>query len=112
MRNPKFIGLFAILIMVGISNYFSAYINVYTEGIGKQYHFESESGDFECNVIPSKSRDVDLMIRQYENHLQQAGTQKETLYRTFKPNPLKIWNWYRYLNNPLYQYEYKRSRQR
>lgn len=112
MSNRKLLGVFLILVIIAVSNYYSAYINIFTEGIGKEYHFETESGEFQFTAMPSKGRDTKMMMRQYENHLKKEGTEKETIKRTFKGNPLEFWNWYKYSTSELYQYEYKRKRKK
>jgi hypothetical protein len=109
MSKRKLFGLIAILLILGISNIYSGYINIFTEGIGKRYHFQTESGDFEFTAIPSKGRDTKMMMRQYENHIKEKGTETEEIYRTFRGNPLKFWNWYTYSTNELYQFDYKKS---
>ena len=104
MDKYKILILTTIIFLIGMSNFYSGYINFYTEGLFKSYHFQSESGDFQFTAIPSKGRDTKMMIRQYENHLKKEGTEREEIYRTFRANPLIFWNWYKYVTSELYQY--------
>lgn len=110
MNKVKFVGLITFLGIIIIANFYSGQINYYLEGlmIGKTYHFETESGDFQFTAMPSKGRDTKMMRRQYENHLKKEGTQREEICRTFRGNPFKFWNWYKYATMELYQYKYKK----
>ncbi len=87
---------FLIIFLIGViaaSNYYSTYINIFTDGLFKTYYYESESGNFQFTAMPSKGRGIDTMKRQYQKFLQENDDLKEEkIYRTFKINVFKFWN--------------------
>jgi hypothetical protein len=97
-----------VVLTIVISNLFSGYINIFTEGLFKWYTFQTENGEFAFSAMPSKGRDTEVMERQFssfkENNPKYSGL---IIYRTFRRNPLKFWNWYDYISNPLYRYPFK-----
>ncbi len=90
-----------------LSNAFSGYINVFSDGLFNTYLYQTENAEFEFTAIPSKGRDIGMMERQFSNFKKNSPEYKGLkLFRTFKREPLKFWNWYLYLTNGMYQYEY------
>jgi len=75
--------------------------------IGKPYHFQTQTGNFEFTAVPSKGRDVEMMERRILQYEAENNIQI-TVYRTFKKNYLKFWRWGEYRSSPLYRYEYIR----
>ncbi|MEM1320173.1 MAG: hypothetical protein AAGG75_07950 [Bacteroidota bacterium] len=112
MKKRKIIWLAVLLSFLGISNYCGPLINFLIEGVGQQYHFQSESGDFHFVLYPIKGRDLGMMKRQYESYVKNEGKEREEIYRTFRMNPLKFWNWYQYATDDLYRYKYKKYKSR
>ena len=100
--------LILISAMVILSNIFSVYVNAFTDGMMKSYLFQTEKAEFEFWTMPSKGRDIEMMeghFASFKDAHQEHSNLK--LYRTFKRNPLKFWNWYTYLTNERYDYEYQ-----
>ena len=94
--------------IVILSNIFSVYINAFTEGIMKSYLFQTEKAEFEFRAMPSKGRDAEILEGHFASFKEAHPEYSDLkLYRTFKRNPLKFWNWYDYLTNEQYDYEYK-----
>src|SRR6187551_2168991 len=108
MKKRSIVVFISVVLLITISNIISPFINAFTEGIFPSYTFQTESEEFEFWAIPSKGRDIKMMERQFssfkENNTEYS---KLTIYRTFKRNPLKFWNWFNYLSNELYDYPYK-----
>ena len=95
----------AILIL---SNIYSGYINVFTEGLFKSYLFQTEKAEFEFWTMPTKGRDIEMMELQFEDFKEKNPEHSDLeLHRTFSRNPLKFWNWFDYLTNDRYQYKYQ-----
>jgi len=88
-----------------LSNVFSGFINIFTEGLFSTYLFQTENAEFEFTTMPAKGRDTGMMERQFshfkDNHPEYNNL---NLFRTFERNPMKFWNWYLYLTNDMYQY--------
>lgn len=91
-----------------LSNFFSGYINTFTEGITKSYFFQTEKAEFEYWTMPSKGRSIEMMEDSF-TAFKKAYPEYSDLkvYRTFNINPFKFWNWYHYLVNKHYDYEYR-----
>ena len=101
-----------ILIIFGgiilISNFMSSYINLFTEGIITTDLYQSEKAEFEFMTVPAKGRDISMMESHFTNFKESSPEYKDLkLYRTFKKKPFEFWNWYAYLTDPKYQYEYQ-----
>ena len=63
---------------------------------------------FVFNAVPAKGRGTDMMERHFQKFLNNNPETADTvLYRTFKRNPLKFWNWRYYLTSDLYKYPMK-----
>lgn len=108
--KKNILKLSIILLLIAISNYYSAYITIFVDGLMLRYEFESKSGDFKYIAIPAKGQDVELMERHYDMYLKKnLDKKREKIYRTFRANPLKFWKWYFYLNSDLYNYPYKKT---
>ena len=97
-----------IIALIAVSNYYSGYIRLYVDGLNPLYKFENESGDFRFTAIPAKGLNVKVMENSYNMYLKENPDKKnEKIYRTFRSNTLKFWNWYYYSVSDLYKYEYK-----
>ncbi|WPR77916.1 hypothetical protein [Algoriphagus sp. NG3] len=91
-----------------LSNFMSGYINLFTEGIITTDLYQSDKAEFEFMTAPAKSRDIKMMESEFNNFKQSNPEYKDLkLYRTFKKKPFEFWNWYAYLTDPKYQYEYQ-----
>ncbi len=78
---------------------------VFREGV---YTFHSEDYSFAFKVITFKGRDFELMMKGFERSEAKANGIK--LCRDFMLNPLKFWNWYFYLTDPLCKIPYCKPR--
>ena len=93
--------------IVVLSNMFSGYINLLTEGIFRSYNYQTENAEFVFTILPAKGRDIKMMERQFSHFKETHPKHKELkLFRTFKRNYMKFWNWHTYMTNEMYQYEY------
>lgn len=108
MKKLKIVALIAIAGIIVISNIYPTYFVLRIDGIFPHYNFQSENGDFKFTAIPAKGRDIDMMNRKYDRYVNKHGIKKGELYRTFRVNPFKFWNWYHYATNEYYQYKFKR----
>ncbi len=100
-----------LLVIIGIlvlSNFLSGYINIFTEGLFRNYLYQTENAEFEFTTMPAKGRDIEMMERQFSDFKNSNPEFEELeLHRTFKRNPSKFWNWYTYLTSPVYHYGYQ-----
>ena len=103
LKTP--IILFAILLL---SNIFSGYINFFSEGLFETYLYQTENAEFEFTTMPAKGRCIEMMKRQF-SHFKETHPEYQDLklFRTFKRNPLKFWNYYSYLTSEMFQYDYQ-----
>ena len=108
-RKRNFLKSIIILAIIGISNYYSNVIRLYTEGLNTTYYFETKSGDFQYLTRPGKGNGLDALELKYQTYVKKKGIKKEKLYRTFRMNLFKFWNWYYYTQSDLYKYEYKKK---
>jgi len=109
--NRKQLKISIILIsFLAISNIFSGYINIFTEGLFRTYLYQTENAEFEFTTMPAKRRDTGMMERQFSNFKENNPKYEDLkLFRTFERNPLKFWNWYLYLTDEIYHYEYHKK---
>ena len=83
-------------------------IRILIEPIINSYPYETQNTEFAFTVIPEKGRDTEMMERQFQKFLKENPQSKDTIiYRTFKRNPLKFWNWSFYMTSDLYKYQVK-----
>jgi len=110
--NRKQLKISIILIsFLAISNIFSGYINIFTEGLFRTYLYQTENAEFEFTTMPAKGRDTGMMERQFSNFKENNPKYEDLkLFRTFERNPLKFWNWYLYLTDEIYHYEYHQKK--
>ena len=107
MKTKNLKILITIIGLLIIGNLLSGYINLFTEGF-KNYHYQTKDAEFDFTLIPSKGRDIEMMKRNFTYFKEQHPEYNYLkLYRTFKRNPLKFWNWYSYISDDIYQFEYK-----
>ena len=75
--------------------------------IGERFLFTTGNQEFVGECMPSKGRTVELMEAGFRYEKKHNPEFKNlVLYRTFKKEFWKFWNWRRYLTNPLYKYPY------
>jgi len=110
MKKKRIRILILVITILTLSNLFSGYINILTEGLFKTYLYQTSNAEFEFTTMPSKGRDIGMMERQFsdfkETHPEYSNLK---LFRTFKRNPLKFWNWYSHLTDKMYNYEYHKK---
>jgi len=105
-KTDRKILIGAILFIV-ISNLLSPAINLFAEGMFQSYHYQSVNAEFEFVAIPAKGRDTKVMEAQFADFLSYHSTiEDKQLYRTFRKDFWKFWNWYAYLFRNVYQYPY------
>jgi len=108
MTKRRIITLTISLVIIVTSNIYSGYINVFTEGLFKSYLYQTGNAEFEFWAVPSKGRDEKMMQLKFNDFKNQnIEFSNLRIYRTFKRNPLKFWNWYDYLTNERYNYPFK-----
>ncbi|UZD22768.1 hypothetical protein PBT90_04965 [Algoriphagus halophytocola] len=94
--------------LILVSNILSGFINLFTKGIIATYHYQSENAEFKFTVIPAKGRGVDMMEGHFTSFKASNPDYKDLkLYRTFNKNLIEFWNWYAFLTDAKYQYEYR-----
>ena len=103
-RGVKRLWLLIIGLIV-MSNAVSYMINKVS--IGNQYYYESESGNFQYVVIPSKGRDIRMMERRYEDGMNKGTFDREPIYRIIRIKPLNFWEWHELLNFNSDEFGYK-----
>ncbi len=110
MSKKGLLLVFSVLGVLILSNIYSGYVNVFTEGIGKSYLYQTEFAEFQFTEVPSKGRDIQMMEAQFsrfkENNPHHAHLE---LYRTFKMNPLKFWIWFSYCTDDRYDFKFKKK---
>ena len=105
MNKTKIVLLFAAVVIL-LSNLFP--VRLLIEPIIRPYEFETSNSEFVFTTVPAKERDTDLMERHFQDYLKNNPQTTDTvIYRTFKRNPLKFWNWRFYLTSDLYKYPVK-----
>lgn len=110
MTKKRLIILTIFSAIVILSNIYSGYINVFTEGLFKSYLFQTGNAEFEFGTMPSKGRNIKMMERQFSSFKEKNPEYSDLqLFRAFKRNPLKFWNWYSYLTNEQYSYDYQKK---
>jgi len=110
MGKKRRILLTVFSVILILSNSYSGYINVFTEGLTKSYLFQTEKAEFEFWTMPSKGRDIEMMEKQFSSFKENNPAYSNlNLNRTFRRNPLKFWNWYNYLTNEQYDYEFQKE---
>ena len=110
MKNKKIRISIILITFLSLSNVFSGFINIFSEGLFTTYLYQTENAEFEFNTMPSKGRDIGMMERQFSHFKKKNGEYQDLkLFRTFKRNPVKFWNWYSYLTSETYQYEYHKK---
>lgn len=102
------LALKVLIVAIVVGNLLSPFINLFVNGLFQTYHFETRNGEYQFETIPSNGRDLEMMKAQSEIFFKEnPQVEDKTIYRTFKCNPLQFWNWYRYVFNEHYRYEYK-----
>lgn len=110
MKRKKLKIIVFIIGFIALSNYLSPYINVFTEGLYTSYLYQTKNAEFEFTTVPSKGRDIEMMERQFSDFKEKNPEYRDLeLNRTFKRNPLKFWNWYWYLTQDMFKYNYQNA---
>ena len=107
MTKKPFFLIFSIIGILLLSNIFSGHINAWSDGIGTSYLYQTQNAEFQFTTMPSKGRTIEMMEGQFSSFKDENPHYSDlVLYRTFKRDPLKFWNWYGYLANEKYDYPY------
>ncbi|RPD91198.1 hypothetical protein EGM88_14765 [Aureibaculum marinum] len=97
------IGLLILLVVT--SNYTS--LKTVFKGL-PVYNFATEQNKFKSVEIPWKGVKFQNTVNSFEKfEKENLNTNDSILYRTFKINPLKFWNWHEYITHPRYKLPYK-----
>jgi len=72
----------------------------------KWYYFTTKNGEFYFDLYEAKGRDFAMMDRWWINYKETKQSTDTIIYRTFKINPLKFWEWRQYLFSKKYRYPY------
>jgi len=72
----------------------------------KWYYFTTKNGEFYFDLYEAKGRDFAMMDRWWKNYKETKQPTDTIIYRTFKINPLKFWEWRQYLFSKKYRYPY------
>ncbi|WP_418502030.1 hypothetical protein [Flagellimonas sp.] len=105
MKARHFKTLTVVILIIVLGNVLSGYINMF-----QTYLYQTQHAEFEFTTMPTKGRDVGMMERQFTDFKKAHPEHMDlVLYRTFKRNPLKFWNWYSYLTNEMYHYDHKQE---
>ena len=103
MKAKYFKASIIVISVIVLGNVLSGFINMF-----QTYLYQTNNAEFEFSTMPTKGRDIGMMERQFSAFKNAHPEYKDlVLYRTFKRNPLKFWNWYSYLTDEMYQYDYK-----
>ena len=70
------------------------------------YLFQTENAELSFNLNFDKGRTNEAMQRQLKSYNRQHETQLK-IYRTFKKDYRKVWRWWAYFSNPIWQYDYR-----
>lgn len=106
MIRKIFLGFLVFLVVVVISNILP--IRVFIEGVVVPFKFETKNAEFKITAYPNKGTGVEYMEYHFQKFLKENPDTNDTiLYRTFKRNPLKFWNYRFYMTSEMYNYELK-----
>src|SRR6185436_4221910 len=102
IKNMKrFIRLFWVALFIIVCNIEIVRLLIFRQGF---YKFHSEDGSFRFKTITFKGVGYDILIADYGDS--EAKKMNCKLCRSFRKNPLKFWNWYFYLTDPLCKIPY------
>ena len=93
--------ILAVVILLIISNLYSRI------RIGKQYHYSTQSGDFEIISVPGKGsglEHVEFMFAEYKNENPEYSN--SMLYRKHKMELWRFWLWSEYCMYDGWKYPY------
>lgn len=110
MTKKQTIILTVAVLTIILTNIFSVFITVFTEGLFKSFLYQTENAEFEFDTMPSKGRDIAMMERQFADFkMKNPKYRNLKLFRTFSKNPLKFWSWLDYINGYKYDYPYHKQ---
>lgn len=96
------LGLLVLAILV-ISN--TSFMKTVLSGMFNSYEFRTQNKEFTFILISEKGKNIEMMDRHFKIFKNENPQTKDTIiYRTFKKETLKFWNWYSYLTEERYQY--------
>ncbi|PZD77415.1 hypothetical protein [Mesonia sp. K7] len=99
--------IITVIAIILLSNLFP--LRLFIEGVIIPYPYETENSEFEYVACPSKGLSIEFMENKFLKFLEENPQTKDTIiYRKFKRNPLKFWNWKFYLTSNLYDYPLKK----
>ena len=104
MRKPLILCLVVALALI-LSN-FTIVGALFGKPLVHVYDYQSTDLGFKEIEVPEKGRDLDLVNRSFQQYKLATGHNNSQLRRTTKRNPLLFYEWYDYLTNERWQYEY------
>lgn len=93
--------VFLIVIFIIICNLEIVRFIIFGEGY---YNYHSKDGSFRFKTVVYKGRGYQILMADYNSS--EAKEMNYPLCRSFRKNPLKFWNWYFYLSDPLCKIPY------
>jgi|SRR4030095_5991937 hypothetical protein len=70
------------------------------------YYYTTKNGEFYFDQFDAKARDFAMMDRWWQHYKITKHPTDTVIYRTFKINPLKFWEWRQYFFSKKYRYPY------
>lgn len=105
MNRSIKIGFFVVVAIILLSNILP--VRIFVDGLMKPYRYETQNSEFHFVLHDNKNK-VEWMENRFKEFLKNNPQTNDTiLYRTFKKNPLKFWNWQFYMTSDIYDYELK-----
>lgn len=96
-------SLAIIVLLVFISNL--GFVKPIFNGIMNSYEYRTSNNEFSFVVIEEKGRDIPMMTNQFNSFLKDNLHTNDTIvFRTFKKESLKFWNWHSYFTDEKYKY--------
>ena len=100
------LGFLVFVVVVVLSNILP--VRVLIEGVVIPFEFETKNAEFKITAYPNKGTGAEYMDYHFQKFLMENPETNDTiLYRTFKRNPLKFWNYRFYMTSEMYNYELK-----
>jgi len=107
MKKKMIIISSILVIIVLLSNY--TILKSYIGGL-PVYNYETKNKEFQNIEVPWKGLKFNQIKSNFEVFKKNNPDTKDTvLYRNFKINPLKFWNWHDYLVHERYKLAYKKE---
>lgn len=109
IMKTKIVRLIIFIVMIlALSNVFSGLIDLFVQGIGKGYTYETFDGKYKFTYVPSKGGKFERIKIRFKRLQKNEPQYEDTeLYRTFEREPCYFWNWYSYMFSEKYDFKYR-----